>query len=232
MKKMLLTLCALLVAVPALAVSPNIRIAQVYTGGGVTGAAYKRDAVVLFNNLGTDVDISGWVLCNGISTGNWAAATSGKYVIPGGTWIPGCSYLLIACGPRSAGGLAELTGDLNTDYTSSQLSLAGNNRIGLFSAGMTASNFACNAQDAYLVDKVGWGTASCFEGTVLTNTGTNGTAERLGGGAVDTDNNLADFVVTNPNANPVLLSAATPATNCAPIAVEQQSWGALKSTYR
>jgi len=232
MKKTILTLCVLLVAVPALAVSPNIRIAQVYTGGGVTGAAYKRDAVVLFNNLGTDVDISGWVLCNGISTGNWAAAASGKYVIPAGTWIAGCSYLLIACGPRSAGGLADLTGDLNTDFSTSQLSLAGNNRVGLFSAGMAASNFTCNAQDAFLVDKLAWGTTNCPEGTALTNVGTNGTADRLGGGAVDTDNNLADFVVTSPNASPVLMSASTPVWACAPVATEPQSWGALKSTFR
>jgi hypothetical protein len=230
MKKLLLTLGMLLMAAPALAVSPNIRIAQVYTGGGTTGAAYKRDYVVLFNNTGTDVDISGWVLCNGTSTGNWVAAANGKYVIPAGTWIAGCGYLLVTCGPVSAGGLADLTGDLNTP--SATLSLAGSNRIGLFTSGMTASNFTCNAQDAFLVDKVAWGTTNCPEGTAAPNAGTNGTAERLGGGTVDTDDNLADFVVVAPNASPVPKSAATPTLSCAPVATEPQSWGGLKSIFR
>jgi hypothetical protein len=228
MKKLLLALAVMLVAVPALAVSPNVRIAQVYTGGGLTGTGtpYNRDYIVLFNNTGTDLNIGGWALLSATSTGNWGAAATTRYEIPANTWIAGCQYLLVVCGPNGSVG-AVLSGDLAT--AAGTLPLNNSTRIGLFTTLAGNSNVACGAEAAgTLVDKVAWGTTNCAEGTALPNLVISG-ANRLGGGATDTDNNAADFAVVS---NPVPMTSATPAQACAPVATDLQNWGALKSTFR
>ena len=76
MKKLVIVLAVLALATQAFAVSPDIRIAQVYGGGGAnTGTpTYMKDYVVLFNASGFDVNISGWVLEYGSATGNWGSS--------------------------------------------------------------------------------------------------------------------------------------------------------------
>ncbi len=229
MKKLAIVVALLAIASQAFAVSPNVRIAQVYAGGGSGSAtaSYKKDYVVLFNNAGVDIDISNWALEYGSNTGTWGSATTNYFVFPANTWIAGCSYLLVACGTAGAGG-ADLP--MTPDFLTTNISMSGTaGKVGLFTA--LNSNVACGSEAAgTLVDKVAWATATCPEGAGVTGT-INVTVAfvRGGNGAVDTDNNATDFSIVP---TPVPFYSATPATACQPVPAETQSWGALKSTFR
>jgi predicted extracellular nuclease len=58
----------------------------------------------------------------------------------------------------------------------------------------------CPVSNVFVADFVGYGSASCFEGTGATGALSNTNAAlRLNGGEVDTDDNFADFIVGDPN---------------------------------
>ena len=226
MKKIVIVIAILALAAPAFAVSANVRISQAYGGGGSTSAAtYNQDYVELFNASGFDVNISGWTIEYGSATGSWGSSAVNIFTFPADSWIRGCSYLLVAFGTPSTGGAnlpiaADFSGTLTMSGTSG--------KVALFNAVNT--NLACGLELAgTLVDKVAYGTANCSETTAVGVLSITTGAVRKLGGTQDTDNNLNDFdVVTNPVPN----NSATPATACAPVATESQSWGALKSYFR
>lgn len=228
MKKIGIVLAILVLASQAFAVSADVRIAQVYPGGGSSSAtaSFKKDYVVLFNNAGTDINISGWVVEYGSATGAWGSSATNYFVFPANTWIAGCSYLLVACGTAGTGG-ADLP--MTPDFLTTNLSLGGTSgKVGLFRA--LNANLACGLEIAgTLVDKVSWGTATCAEGTAVGATSVTTAAVRGGNGALDTDNNATDFSIVP---TPVPFYSATPATACQPVPTETQNWGALKSTFR
>jgi len=228
MKKFVIALVILALALPAFAVAADVRIAQVYPGGGssLATATYKKDYVVLFNATGFDLNISGYVLEYGSATGNWGSSATNYYVLPEGTWIAGCSYLMVACGSAGTGG-ADFT--MTPDLITTNMSLGGTNgKMALFSA--LNANVACGSETpGTLIDKVSWGTANCAEGTATGATAVDKGIDRNGGGTVDTDNNLADFTVVT---NPVPMFSGTPAIACAPVATEVESFGAIKAIFR
>lgn len=229
MKKIAIVLAILALATQAFAVSADVRIAQVYPGGGSASAtaSYKKDYVVLFNNAGVDINISNWALEYGSATGAWGSAATNYFVFPAGTWIPGCSYLLVACGTAGTGG-ADLP--MTPDFLTTNISMSGTaGKVGLFNA--LNANVVCGSETpGTLVDKMAWATGTCPEGTAVTGTINVTTAfVRGGNGAIDTDNNATDFSIVP---TPVPFYSATPATACQPVPAETQSWGALKSTFR
>lgn len=195
-------LCLIAAALPfaacLVASAADVRISQVFGGGGSssTTALYKKDYVELFNSGSAPVNISGWVLAYGSATGNWASAASNSFVFPKGTVIQPCGYLVVACGAAGTGG-ADLP--VTADFITTNMSMSSSNgKVGLFNAALL--NVACGAETAgTLVDKVSYGTANCAEGTAVAALATATGAVRNGGGMADTDNNQADFaVVTNP----------------------------------
>ena len=60
MKKFAIALVIVALALPAFAVAADVRIAQVYPGGGsaTATASYKKDFVVLFNATGSNANVS------------------------------------------------------------------------------------------------------------------------------------------------------------------------------
>ena len=54
------TIAALALAAPAFAASPDVVIAQVYGGGGNSGATLTNDYIELYNRGTTAVDLTGW----------------------------------------------------------------------------------------------------------------------------------------------------------------------------
>lgn len=236
MKKFAIALVILAVALPAFAVAADVRIAQVYPGGGssVATASYKKDYVVLFNNSGVDINISGWALEYGSATGNWGSSATNYFVFPGtqgpagtpGTWIAACSYLMVACGAAGTGG-ADFA--ITPDIITTNMSLGGTSgKMGLFNA--VNANLACGSEiPGTLVDKVSWGTANCAEGTATAATAIDKGIDRNGGGVIDTDNNSADFTVV---VGPVPMFSGTPALACQPVATETSTFGALKAIFR
>lgn len=193
-------------AVCLAASAADVRISQVYGGGGSSSATatYKKDYVELFNAGAAPVNVSGWVIAYGSATGNWASSTSTFFTLPKGTVIQPCGYLLLACGTAGTGG-ADLP--VTADFTTNNINIsATNGKVALFNA--LNSNVACGSETAgTLVDKVAFGTANCAEGTAVAVLSNATGAVRNGGGLADTDDNAADFAVVS---GPVPRSSQSP----------------------
>ncbi|MCC6350356.1 MAG: lamin tail domain-containing protein [Candidatus Eisenbacteria bacterium] len=231
MKKLvttLLTVAAVALVATASFAASAVRISQVYGGGGGSGT-YTNDYVELFNSSAVPVDMSGWALEYGSATGNWGSSSGNYFVLPAGTIIQPCSYLLIQTGSAGTAGEAlPVTPDLVTASINAGQT---NGKIGLFTA--LQANVACTSVPAGVtVDKVSYGTANCWEGAAACGALTNTTvAVRANGGLTDTDENGADFAPVA--AGPIMHNAASGA-NAACLATPSMkgTWGALKSIYR
>ena len=230
MKRILVMFIALALAGEASAQIPDVRIAQVFAGGGqFTGGFYKKDYVVLFNNSGDPVALGGYALVCGVSTGNWGSQSGYKYTLPVGTTIAPCSYLLIACGASGSSG-TDLP--VTPDLVTGQMSMApAAFKLGLFTTLTGNDNVPCGSEaPGTLVDKVSWGaTANCAEGSPAPAQTVSSGIDRLNGGTTDTNDNSADFVLVP---NPVPMNSATPAWPCEPTGVDSRTWGAMKSLFR
>lgn len=230
MKKILTSVAAL--AVCALVASPsfaanNVRISQVYGGGGATSGSptYTRDYVELFNSSAAAVNIGGWTLEYGSATGSWGSSASNIFTFPANTLIQPCSYVLVAMTAGSAGGALPVTPDFSSTLTMS----ATGGKVALFNAVNT--NLACGLElPGTLVDKVAYGTANCSETTAVGALSTTTGAVRNTGGIDDTDNNLNDFTVTTA---PVPRNSASPQNAlCLPVPAQPSTWSNIKSIYR
>jgi DNA/RNA endonuclease G (NUC1) len=187
----------------ASAASPNVVISQVYGGGGsgTAGTAYTNDYVELFNTTSSAVPIGGWSIQYGSSTGIFGN-TGNVFVFPAGTSIPANKYLTVKLGATGAAGAT-----FAFDFTSGGLSMAaGSGKVALANvSGSLACGTAaapCTLPDARIVDSVSYGASNTAEGGAPVNNGTglnssNPGAIRKNAGCTDTDNNNADFIVTN-----------------------------------
>ena len=193
----------------------QVRISQVYGGGGNASATYNQDFVELFNAGASPVVIGGWSIQYASATGTtWAVST-----IPALYSIGAGQYFLMAMSTAGATGIAlptpDATGGSNMSGTAGKVALV-NNSIAL--SGTTACS------NASVVDVLGFGsTASCFEGAFLSTTGiTNAQSMQRGsGGCTETNNNSTDFTVaavtprnsgspTNTCGGPTPLISASP----------------------
>lgn len=190
----------------ALAVSPDLVISEVYGGGGNSGAVYTNDFIELFNRGPAPVDLTGYSVqyASATGTGNFAATPIS------GTLPPGGSYLVQgAAGATPAAPLPtpDATGTLNLSGTAGKVIVAASST----GIGCNGGSTPCSpAQQALIVDLVGYGNANFFEtapAPVLSNTTS---AQRAGGGCADTDNNSTDFVAGSP----APLNSASPSTPC------------------
>lgn len=206
----------------------QVRISQVYGGGGSAsaGPTYNVDYVEIFNSGSTPVNVGGWTIEYGSATGSWGSSATNIFTFPVGTTIQPCKYLLVASAVPSAGGG---TLGVTPDFTFTIAASATNGKVGLFSAVNT--NLACGLEVAgTLVDKVSFGSGNCPEGTNVGALSTTTGAVRNNGGMTDTDSNLNDFTVTTA---PVPHNAASAAnTACLATPTVNKTWGSLKSIYR
>jgi hypothetical protein len=233
MKKLVTTLCAVaaiaLVANSAFAANA-VRISQVYGGGGGSTGTYLNDFVELFNSSGSPVNIGGWSIEYGSSTGTSFGSSATNYInIPAGTVIQPCSYYLVQTG---AAGTAGVAFPVTPDLVSTNLSMsASQGKVALVS--QLGANLPCsgNSVGGVYVDVVGYGSATvCFETAPAPTTTNVQSVIRGNGGMNDTDSNAADFSLslsvvprnsgTAQNANCI----ATPSMN--------STWGRVKSIYR
>ena len=189
-----LTVLAALLAglsVPALAVSPNLVISQVYGGGGNANALYKNDFIEIFNRGTIPVTATGWSVQYG-AAGNTGAWT-GKSSLPTFTIEPG-QYILIQEATGGATGAVLPTpivvpaGSFNMSATSG--------KVALVNDGVTVSGATPNS--ANVVDMIGFGTANGAEGSAAPG-GSNTLAHiRAAAGCTDTDENSTDFATGAP----------------------------------
>jgi len=175
----------------------HVVISQIYGGGGNSGATFRNDFVELYNPTSASINLSGLSLQYAA-----AAATSGFNVVPLSGNIPANGFYLVQMTSGGAVGALLPTPDAN-----SAINMAvGNGKVALVTGTAPLPVSTC-PPPATVVDYVGWGTASCFEGTAALGHA-NTTALTRSALCVDSDNNAADFGV-------VPLNTATPPRNAA-----------------
>ena len=230
MRRFVTTLALLVVcAAPALAAN-QVRISQVYGGGGGASGTYIRDYVEIYNSGVTAVNIGGWVLEYGSSTGTWAgsAPSTNFFTFPQGTIIQPCQYMLLEAGTPGSGGAAlPVTPDFQTATTVFSMS-ATSGKVALFTA--LNQNIACGSElHGTLVDKVGYGTTNCPETTNVGLLSNVQGAVRNAAGATDTDSNVADFTIVGA---PVPRNSSSFNPACLATDTKSSTWGKVKSIYR
>lgn len=187
---------------PALAASPDVVISQAYGGGGNAGATLTHDFVELFNRGASPVSLSGWSIqyASATGTGNFGATTTQITELPSVTVQPG-QYYLVQEATGGAVGAALPTPDL-TDATPIAMA-AGAGKVAVASTavslGCNGSSTVCStAQAANIVDLVGYGSATYFEGTAAAPTASATLSVRRVSSCVDTDQNGTDFGAVTP----------------------------------
>ncbi len=199
--KKIFTLCFLLASLVTFSQSTTLVISQVFGGSGTTGT-YNADFVELKNISSTPISLAGYSIQYGSAgvTGNW----SGVYALPASATIPAGGYYLIQMTSASTSGLALPAPDAVANPT---INMSGTNgRVALSNA--VAALSACPT--ATVIDKIGYGTASCFEGAASAAALTTTTAAfRKNNGCQDTDNNSTDFDVATPSPRNSVSTAST-----------------------
>ncbi len=180
----------------------DVVISQVYGGGGNTGAYYISDFIEIFNRGDAAQDLTGWSVQYASSTGTTWSVTSLSGSIP-----PGGYYLVKEASGTSGTALPtpNATGTINMSGTSGKVALM---------ASTTALSGACPSSTS-LKDKIGYGTANCYEGTAAAPTLANTTsARRAGNGCTDADANSTDFSAVTSNASNPARNGSTPVNLC------------------
>ena len=189
----LILLAALLagLSAPAVAVSPDLVISQVYAGGGNSGATYNRDYVEIFNRGSVAVVMNGWSLqyASATNVGAW----NNTATLPQVTVEPGQYVLFEQQGGSTGIALptpfaVPLGGKLNMAVGGGKVALV-KNTVALSGASPATANVA---------DLVGWGSAVGGEGLLPAGMSNTTALSRTADGCQDTDVNRADFAVGAP----------------------------------
>lgn len=207
-RRLLVLSAALLVGLvlPGLAQAApgSLSISQVYGGGGNSGATYKNDFIEVFNRGSSAMSLNGYSVQYASATGaSWQVTPLTDVVLQ-----PGRHYLVQEA--AGAGGTLDLpapdaTGTINMSGTTG--------KVALVSSTTALSCGTSCATNASVLDFVGFGTATDFEGTGAAPAPSNTTADlRAANGCTDTDQNATDFSAGAPAPR----NTATAATPCGP----------------
>lgn len=188
---------------PALAVSPDIVISEVYGGGGNLGATYTNDYIELYNRGSSPVSLAGNSVqyTSATGTGLFGNDAGLRTELPDVTLNPGQHFLIKETSQAAVG--APLPPADVVDATPIAMA-AGSGKVayvtGITGLGCNGGSTPCSAdQLARIIDLVGYGTANFFETAPAPALSNTTAAVRAGGGATDTDNNSADFTAQFPD---------------------------------
>jgi hypothetical protein len=195
----------------------QVVISQFYGGGGNGGAIYTNDFVELFNRGTVAQNLSGWSIQYASNTGSSWAVTQ----LPNVNIEPG-KYYLIQQAAGTTPVLALPTPDLDATTCACTVS-GGATPTPIAGIGMGGTNgklilvnsivaeTTSTPSGPQIIDKVGYGSATNFEGTAATAALSNSTAGlRNSNGCTDTNDNAADFTVGTPTPR----NSATPTNTC------------------
>jgi hypothetical protein len=182
--------------------TPTIVVAEVFAGGGNSGAPYANDYVELFNRSSSTVNLSGWTL-------QYASASSTAWdVTPlSGTLGAGDVFLVKLASNGAVGAAlpaADATGTTNLAASGGKLAVV--STATALTCGATAGS--CTASS--IADLVGYGTATDYEGQAAPAATNTLALVRAGGGCTDSDDNAADFATGTPSPR----NAAGPESPC------------------
>ena len=137
---------ALLTAAPAQATSASVVISEVYGGGGNSGSIWTNDFVELYNRSDAAVDVTGWVVQYYSAAGTSPASGTATLT----SSVPPKHTYLVQMAAQGGG-----TTPLPTPDATGTAAMSGTNgRVDLRLADTTT-----------VVDRVGYGTATTFEGS-------------------------------------------------------------------
>jgi uncharacterized protein (TIGR03437 family) len=179
----------------------KVVIAQIYGGGGNSGAPFRNDFIEIFNSGSTPVNLGGWsVQYASAAASTWSSTPLTAFVLN-----PGQRYLIQQAGGNTGAGLPT------PDATGTIAMAAGAGKVALVKSTTTLTG-ACPT-DPNIVDFVGYGsTANCFRGTAPAPAASNtNAATRTANGCTDTRNNTTDFALAPPNPR----NTTAPLTPCA-----------------
>jgi hypothetical protein len=183
--------------------SGSLVVAEVYSAGGNSGAAFANDYVELFNRGAGAVAVDGWTLQYAS-----AASTSWQSTALSGSIPAGGRYLVqLASGGANGAALpaADAIGTSNLAATGGKVALV-DDATALSCGGSPGS---CSAVSA-VEDLVGYGGAADYEGSGAAPAGSAANAlARAGGGCTDSDDNAADFATAAPDPQNSSAAAST-----------------------
>ncbi|MER6396852.1 lamin tail domain-containing protein [Kitasatospora sp. NPDC001603] len=191
-----LAVSLVLVPLPAAVAAPSADavIAEVYGGGGNSGATLKNDFIELANKGGAAFGLDGWSVQYISGT---PGANSQWGVTPlTGAIAPGTRYLV-----AEAAGAAG-TVDLPTPDAAGSLALSGTSGTVALVRGtdpLTCRTAADCAADPRVRDLVGFGTAVVHEGSAAAAGASNTASVARKAGLPDTDDNAADLAAGAPS---------------------------------
>jgi hypothetical protein len=176
-------------------VADHVVIAEIYGGGGNSGATFQNDYVILFNPTNADVSLSGYSLQYASSSGNFSSANK---VDLNGSVISRQYFAIMLAGGANGDALPFTANITNTAVNVA----AANGKIAL----VENQDVITNINDPDVIDFVGYGTGNEFEGIASapspgsSNTKSlrrkddqgNSTYGLLGNG-YDSENNNLDF---------------------------------------
>ena len=182
---------------------PGVVISGIY-GNNAGSTPFNQDFVELHNRGASPVDLTGWSVQYASAAGtSWAVAPLVGVIPPGGYYLVGLA--------TSAGGTPLPT----PDVTNTTVNLSGNSgKVAL--VGSTAPLSGSCPGSAYF-DLVGYGSASCSEGSPTLTASPSTWAQRndaagATAACVDTNSNAADFVAAT--GAPRNTSSATNSCTC------------------
>jgi hypothetical protein len=185
-------------------------VSQVYGGGGAsTGSPpFRNDYIEIFNRGATDIELTGYSVQYASSAGaTWSVTVLSGFLAPG-------QYYLVQESGGTAGSplpLADVAGTIAMSASNGKIALV---------QGTTALTGACPTGPAVL-DLVGYGSASCFEGTAPTPALSVTTAAvRNNNGCTDTNNNGMDFIAGTPSPH----NTQSPTNLCGPVPIQLSSF--------
>jgi uncharacterized protein len=183
----LVLVTTVLVSISPRAASPDIVISQIYGGGGNAGALYRDDFIELYNRGSVPVSVTGWSVQYASSGGSsWQATALNGTIDPG-------RYYLVQEAAGTGGTVALPTPD--AFGTIAMAATAG--KVALVRSTTLLTGTGCPF-DASVADFLGFGGANCSEGNPAPGLTNTTAAQRKGGGTIDGDNNLEDFLTGAP----------------------------------
>lgn len=165
----------------------DLRISQVYGGGGNSGATYTHDFIEIFNSGSSSVSLAGWSVQYASATGtSWQVTNLSGSIAPGGYYL---IQQAVGSGGTTPLPTPNATGNIAMSATAGKVALVNTT---------TALSGACPT--AGVIDFVGFGTTpNCYEGAGSTPAPSNTLAVLRGNnGCTDTDNNNTDFATGSP----------------------------------
>jgi len=177
----------------------DVRISQVYGGGGNSGAPYTHDFIEIYNGGPSTVNLSGYSVQYASSTGtSWTGANLNGTIASG-------KYYLVRLATGGANGAAlptpDATGTMNMSVAAGKVALV---------SSTTALTVACPS-GAQIIDFVGYGTAANCSESANGPAHSNTTAIlRDNNGCTDDNNNSTDFATGAPSPR----NSVSSANNC------------------